>query len=756
MITKHIGIVCLTVTLALLVAVNGWLPLNDKLIQAAPGVLYVAPGGNCGTGAPCYDTVQAAIDASASGDEIRIAAGVYSGVNNQGGKSQVVYIAKSLTLRGGYTTANWNTPDPEANVTEINAQTLGRVVYISGTETIVTLEGLHFTYGDSSGLGGHSPTPFENYDAGGGVYVDGASVICDQCAIGHSFSPSNGFGGGLYLTYGGLTMTGTLVEENEAGSGGGVYLYKTQSQIGSSSIFYLNDGSAIRVVEGIFTLQDSQLLDNEGGGVSIHKAPVVITGNVISGSNGSGISIGGGGSGGSISYNTIRANVNAGLSIGDGNFEVAGNEIAYNRGSGYDDDPGVIIKPVWGGDVTLRNNHIHHNGNTYSSCRGAGVHIDTGPNGLVTLAGNLIEDNFAGEDAVISSHGYGGGVYLTGDNILLDGNIIRNNTAFGFIHAGNQYWGGHGGGVYINDSPTLQNNIIAGNIVLAPEGTHFHGPGIYVNGGSPELIHNTLAQNHGGDGVGLYVIQDSSTGERSQVQMFNTIVASHTVGIYAPGQDAENIVVAGGILWSGNTSNTWGSGTFFLSNERTGDPRFVNPAGGDYHIGSGSAALDNGIVTDVTDDVDGQARPHYGGYDLGADEAWAVVAAKCVAPTQALPGETVTFTIVLTNTTAASMSVRVADALPAQINYIGPISHTGGTLIYTPQVITWTGFVAPITPTRIIWAGQVVSDVQPGDIISNVAAIRDAYGVFQTDPALILVPQSSYRYVYLPLVLRND
>ncbi len=587
--------------------------------QAATTIRYVAPGGACGSKTPCYSTIQAAVDAAQAGDEIRVAAGTYSGINNQGGSQQVVYIDKSLTLRGGFTISNWNTPNPEANVTEINALTLGRVLYISGEETAVTLEGLQLTYGDSSGLGGHSPTTLENYDAGGGLYSNGSDVTIDQCVVGHNFAPSNGYGGGLYLRAGVLEMTDALVELNEAGSGGGLYLYEAQSQISANTTLTANRGSAIRAEKGDLTLQQSRVESNEDGGVSAFKNPVVIENNVISGTiNGSGLSVNGGGR---VNNNHILSNDHAGLSIGDGDFTVVENEIAYNRGKFTLQDPGILIQPVWGGDVTLRANHIHHNQNIYAACEGAGVYIDTGPGGLVTLANNLIEDNFAGQSAPSMAHGYGGGVYLRGDNIMLDGNVIRNNTAFGFIWASTQYWGGHGGGVYINDSPTLQNNIIANNIVVGGDSTHFHAPGIYVNGGSPELIHNTIANNTGGDGVGLYVIQDSFTEERSQAQLFNTIVVSHTVGIYAPGEVAENIVIADGILWSGNGVDTSGTGTFFLSNETTGDPAFAAPASGDYHLKAKSAAIDKGVDSSITGDIDGELR-FAGQVDLGADEYW--------------------------------------------------------------------------------------------------------------------------------------
>ena len=94
--------------------------LNSRIpVEASPGVRYVAPGGDCGGATPCYSSVQAAVDAAAPGDEILVAAGVYTGVQNRPTlnipdyftATQVVAITKPVTIRGGYTTTNWNVSD---------------------------------------------------------------------------------------------------------------------------------------------------------------------------------------------------------------------------------------------------------------------------------------------------------------------------------------------------------------------------------------------------------------------------------------------------------------------------------------------------------------------------------------------------------------------------------------------------------------------------------------------------------------------
>ena len=42
--------------------------------------------------------------------------------------------------------------------------------------------------------------------------------------------------------------------------------------------------------------------------------------------------------------------------------------------------------------------------------------------------------------------------------------------------------------------------------------------------------------------------------------------------------------------------------------------------GSDYHIAPGSAAIDAGVNSGVTSDIDGDTRPQGSGYDIGADE----------------------------------------------------------------------------------------------------------------------------------------
>jgi hypothetical protein len=117
--------------------------------------------------------VQEAVDSASEGGVIKVVAGTYTGVQvrprndtTTGVVTRVVYVSKTVTIQGGYTTSNWTTADPEARATIVDAENQGRVFYVTGAIS-PTIEGLHIIGGNADLLQGFPPAD----DAGAGVYV---------------------------------------------------------------------------------------------------------------------------------------------------------------------------------------------------------------------------------------------------------------------------------------------------------------------------------------------------------------------------------------------------------------------------------------------------------------------------------------------------------------------------------------------------------------------------------------------------------
>ncbi len=105
--------------------------------------------------------------------------------------------------------------------------------------------------------------------------------------------------------------------------------------------------------------------------------------------------------------------------------------------------------------------------------------------------------------------------------------------------------------------------------------------------------------------------------------MTDTIVAGNGVGVYV---GTNSTVTLEATLWgSGEWENDddWliGAGVLYTGTlNHWGDPAFVDPDWGNYHVLPASEAVDEGIYGGVDVDIDGDTRPVGGTYDIGADE----------------------------------------------------------------------------------------------------------------------------------------
>lgn len=497
-----------------------------------------------------YTSVQNAVTAARAGDTIKVAAGTYTAINNQGGEPQVVYTSKDIILRGGYTTDNWVIPDPDANATVLDAQGQGRVMRVAGDGSRVILTGLTLTGGDAAGLG----DTLDPVEVGVPTYVAGA------------------IGGGIYIRDGALTVIESDINSNSALA---------------DATDLLNDngghGGGIAAFESSLVVRDSTITDNvsqDGGGVYSFHAGAGPDGRSLM-----------------FSKNTIASNT--------AQYSASDDEGTINEAYGYG---GGVTLFYNRGAVAFHDNTVHDN---TSDLNGGGVLIPFNPDIQVDVSGNTIYNNTA--------RVLGGGALIDhADDFAFNQNVVYGNTA------------DYGGGVALeastSDTNQAVNNIVVGNTATS------RGSGILVEATQVQLIHNTIADNTGGEGSGVYVTEydadlapeevprpDPST---SSATLINNIIAGNLQGITV---DEGNSAELESTLWgTGDEANTnqnvEGTGTVVQASSQTGDPAFVDPGANNYHLMDTSAAIDAGQDADIAQDIDGQSRPIGDMPDIGADE----------------------------------------------------------------------------------------------------------------------------------------
>ena len=541
-------------TLASLWLLNGGAS-QVTLAQSGTGVIRVATTGSdtsgCGGQAtPCL-TVQYAVDQAQADDEIQVAAGTYTGVQTIGGGVQLVYISKTVTIRGGYTAPGFaDPPDPDNNPTVLDAEGQGRVIYINGSFISPTIEGLWIT-------GGNASHALVSNDQGGGIYSYGADPLIVSSVIiynvAYTSTSSRGYGGGIYVNNapGGAVISGSQVISNVAntsyhGYGGGIYV------------------------------------SNAPGVQLINNAVLSNTGTITGGQ---------GYAGGIYLSNSSGAIVD-------------GNRIEHNVGQqkqGFSGSFGGGIYCYNSDDAVFSHNTVRHNIVSLVMYGGYGGGICASSSNRVRVEGNTLEGN---QSTGIGS-GWGGGLMVFDHHdLLLSGNRILSNSA------------DRGGGLYIsgNATFTMTNNIVAGNVASS------RGGGLAFNTSTGEmvtgtLLHNTFAANNQGSGEGRSAIHTYAPDV--SLILTNNLIYSHTYGV---------IVVPTSTVWLYNTlfhandSDTSGAGEIHNTDPITGQDPLLDAS---YRLGAGSPAIDAGVDTGVSTDIDGDPRPLGDGYDIGADEfAW--------------------------------------------------------------------------------------------------------------------------------------
>jgi Right handed beta helix region/Fibronectin type III domain len=290
-----------------------------------------------------------------------------------------------------------------------------------------------------------------------------------------------------------------------------------------------------------------------------------------------------------------QANLDGGgISIGYASPTIVGNVITGNTAC----DGGGGIAASFASPV-IRGNTITGNGQAGCSGGVGGGGIEVRGAGSTQMIGNTISNNSWG-----TADGGGISLFAAGTPTIED-NVISANTA-----------GGAGGGIYaVNQSDaTIVQNLITGN--SAPGGAALYSlPPSGTRG--PWLVNNTMTGNTGSNGT---ILLD---GFDQQVQLWNnlvvgTVVCQTTYQTTPPGLFANDVYASGGQAYLGACSGESGS-----SGDISADPLFVSATTGNYHLQSGSPAIDAGNRTAPSlpaTDLDGNIRVEGFAVDQGAYE----------------------------------------------------------------------------------------------------------------------------------------
>lgn len=486
-----------------------------------------------------------------------------------------------LTLRDGYSSQNGGAMDSQAPVFLSRVKLTGNLAVGTG--------GAINSSGDLSLVDSFVEQNVSQFQ-GGGIYSAGsAAVVVTRTTFRGNQAQS--VGGALI---GDLPdISDSVFEQNTANADAGAILALSGISIVGSTFAGNSAGSDSGAVHswGPATITGSGFLANTAGrfngavfanGVSV--ASSLFDGNVALAPTGAALTS-------SVDTiivsSTFSNNRGCALSVFD-TLTVSGTTFDGNAGCG-------AIRYNGGAQAVISDSRFRFNSSAF-------------PGGALYNAGfpalTILRTDFEGN----SSNGDGGSIFHVGGNLLLDrvrfiGNVAGQGTGVGL-----------GGAVYVSNLAPLRahNSLFVENRAASLEGHSISFDGA----GSAELLHVTIAN-------GGAILAGSALAVRAAMPLTlaNSIVADHATALSLL---FGNVVPDRILVW-----NSGGAAPSFMAANGAsidttlvfvGDPRFVNAAGRDYHLGVASAAVDFSPTGRLPIDFDGDTRPQGAAHDAGYDE----------------------------------------------------------------------------------------------------------------------------------------
>ncbi len=500
-------------------------------------------------------TFDNAEDDAAVLDGFRIVNGSVSGAGNERGggifidtayptiRNCVIDNCTSYWEGGGIYITDWSAtnPAPEFSNCVVNGNTAWNVSgsFRDGGGVCIYMSSASFNDCDFNNNEG---------DDGAGVYLASSNATFDGCRIGGNVGMDSGaYGGGLYVALGNPSFTNTMITENTAVYGGGVYVNGNAAFTNCEILHNVGDpGGGVYVYDAEPSFTNCTVAgnrsDDTGGGFFFDAATAIVIDRTIVWGNGAALAgdevmlwgdsdvtftccnvdttgVGEGGGVNSVSYSNLvdeapglcapiawtRAPTGGG---GDYRLSTQSPCLASNSPCGQ------LIGAPLGTGCTIRMLRVPDNWATIQDGINSAFPDDTvlvAP-GTYSGAGNR-DLNFAGKNIVLVSEKGADSTIIdcegSGRGFLFENSEDTTSVVQGFTIV-NGYAGATGGGIQIDlaSSPKIEDCVVA--YCSAELG---RGGGIYVAGSDP-IIQNTVVQScsaSASDGGGIAVVGGAPT-----------------------------------------------------------------------------------------------------------------------------------------------------------------------------------------------------------------------------------------------------